>query len=103
VTNFTNYGKKKTRPRGSGAVPALNIFARPDGTIPTFSRLRVISAPPLEFSYRAAAIALDHQRRRAEHAEQFDRRQPEHIALAGLLGLGRFAANEIDHRVVQMA
>jgi hypothetical protein len=101
VTNFTNYGKKKTRPRGWGSVPALNIRARPDGTIPTFSRLRV-SAPPLEFSYRAAAIALDHQRRRAEHAEQIDRRQPEHIALAGLLGLGRFAANEIDHRVVQM-
>jgi hypothetical protein len=51
----------------------------------------------------AAAIVLDHERRRLDHAEQFDRRQPEHIALAGLLGLGRFAAHEIDHRVVQMA
>ena len=36
------------------------------------------------------------------HAEQFDRRQPEHIVSAGILGLGRFAASEIDHRVVTL-
>jgi uncharacterized protein (DUF362 family) len=50
----------------------------------------------------AMAITLDHQRRHAMHAEQFDRRQPEHIALAGLLGLGRFAAHEIEHRVINV-
>jgi uncharacterized protein (DUF362 family) len=50
----------------------------------------------------AAAIVLDHERRLALHAEQFDRRQPEHVISAGLLGLGRFAANEIDHRVVTL-
>jgi hypothetical protein len=64
---------------------------------------RLAALAALGTPHGAAAIALDHERRRAEHAEQFDRRQPEHIALAGLLGLGRFAANEIDHRVVQMA
>jgi uncharacterized protein (DUF362 family) len=51
----------------------------------------------------AMAVLLDYERRRAAHVEGFDRRQPEHIALAGLLGLGRFPAHEIDHRVVQVA
>jgi hypothetical protein len=31
--------------------------------------------------------------------EVFDRRQPEHIILSGLIGLGCFNASEIDHRV----
>src|SRR5438445_65999 len=31
--------------------------------------------------------------------EVFDRRQPEHIILASLIGLGKFNADEIDHRV----
>jgi hypothetical protein len=31
------------------------------------------------------------------------RRQPEHIILAGLLGLGRFDARAIEHRVVRIA
>jgi hypothetical protein len=65
---------------------------------PRQAALAALGTPP-----GAVAIALDHTRRRAAHAEQFDRRQPEHIALAGLLGLGRFAANEIDHRVLRMA
>lgn len=64
---------------------------------PRLAALAALSTPQA-----AAAIVLDHQRRRAVHAEQFDRRQPEHIALAGLLGLGRFAAHEIDHRVVAL-
>src|SRR5262245_23329608 len=33
---------------------------------------------------------------------EFDRRQPEHIMLAGLIGLGRFDAREIDHRVIEL-
>lgn len=36
-------------------------------------------------------------------SEAFDRRTPEHIMLAGLLGLGRFHANEIDHRTSTMS
>ncbi len=34
--------------------------------------------------------------------EPFDRRQPEHIVLAGILGLGKFGAHEIDHRVFRI-
>ncbi len=41
----------------------------------------------------------EHQRRLARHqGEPFDRRQPEHILLAGLLGLGKWQASDIDHR-----
>jgi hypothetical protein len=64
---------------------------------PRLAALAALSTPQA-----AGAIVLDHERRRAVHAEQFDRRQPEHIALAGLLGLGRFPAHEIDHRVVTL-
>ncbi len=35
-------------------------------------------------------------------SEAFDRRQPEHVILAGLLGLGTFDARLIDHRYIQM-
>jgi len=45
--------------------------------LPRWPRWALRRAPP-----RLGSIT---QRRRAEHAEQFDRRQPEHIALAGLL------------------
>ena len=33
-------------------------------------------------------------------AEPFDRRQPEHIILAGALGLGRFDPHLLAHRVI---
>ena len=39
-----------------------------------------------------------HDRPDGRNSEVFDRRQPEHIVLAGLNGLGRFNANEIDYR-----
>jgi uncharacterized protein (DUF362 family) len=50
----------------------------------------------------AAALALArHQERLGHlHGGEFDRRQPEHIFLAGLLGLGRWDAREIEHRAV---
>lgn len=49
----------------------------------------------------AAALAWRHQQQRRRFAgEPFDRRQPEHVALAGLLGLGRFAPSDIEHRQV---
>jgi hypothetical protein len=50
----------------------------------------------------AALAAHEHQRIPQPQGGEFDRRQPEHIILAGLLGLGRFNANEIDHRVVRV-
>jgi uncharacterized protein (DUF362 family) len=34
--------------------------------------------------------------------EQFDRRQPEHIYLAGTIGMGRFDASEIEHRKIAL-
>jgi hypothetical protein len=64
---------------------------------------RLAALAALGTPHGAAAILLDHEHRHARHTGEFDRRQPEHIMLAGLLGLGRFAANEIDHRVVQVA
>jgi hypothetical protein len=49
----------------------------------------------------AAAQAFTEQLRAGEpHGGEFDRRQPEHIVLAGLMGLGKFPANEIEHRLV---
>lgn len=51
--------------------------------------------------YTAAALMLDQQRLQSAISEPFDRRQPEHVALAGMLGLGRFDAREIDHRLVR--
>jgi hypothetical protein len=48
------------------------------------------------------AIVAEQQRRARLVSEPFDRRQPEHVALAGLLGLGVFDANRIEHRLVEL-
>lgn len=67
---------------------------------------QVRMAPPeavaaLSTPLAAAALTWQaHQRRRRFSGEPFDRRQPEHVALAGLLGLGRFDPAEIEHRQV---
>jgi hypothetical protein len=37
------------------------------------------------------------------HAEAFDMRQPQHIDLAGALGLGVYDRARIQHRRIQMA
>jgi len=37
-----------------------------------------------------------------QNLEQFDRRQPEHIILAGTIGLGVFDARQIEHRVIKL-
>jgi hypothetical protein len=37
-----------------------------------------------------------------QNLEQFDRRQPEHIILAGTIGLGVFDAGQIEHRVIKL-
>ncbi|GEM_PF-187499 len=50
----------------------------------------------------AAALA-EHRRQVGFVNEPFDRRQPEHVALAGLLGLGVFDAERIEHRMMAMA
>jgi uncharacterized protein (DUF362 family) len=38
-----------------------------------------------------------------QSAEQFDRRQPEHIILAGTIGLGVFDPEKIEHRRIEMS
>jgi hypothetical protein len=48
----------------------------------------------------ALAAAAQQDRHPEWHREQFDRRQPEHILLAGLLGLGIYDARRIEHRTV---
>jgi uncharacterized protein (DUF362 family) len=50
-----------------------------------------------------AAYNLSAARLEAGRAtESFDRRQPEHIILSGLVGLGIFDANRIDHRKITL-
>jgi hypothetical protein len=51
----------------------------------------------------AAAILAEHQARVGRISEPFDRRQPEHIALAGLLGLGTFGGERFEHRRLREA
>ncbi len=64
---------------------------------PSLAALAALTPP-----YGTAALALEQQRLGNIVSEPFDRRQPEHVALAGLLGLGRFDARDIDHRVVRL-
>ncbi len=52
--------------------------------------------------FAQAAALTEHQRLNGAISEPFDRRQPEHVALAGLVGLGVFDAGRIEHRVEQI-
>jgi hypothetical protein len=66
---------------------------------PRLALLAALNGHPLG----TAGTVLGSETRRSQLSEPFDRRQPEHIALAGLMGLGRFNAYEIDHRVHRLA
>jgi uncharacterized protein (DUF362 family) len=46
----------------------------------------------------AALLAAAHNRQGGRGSETFNLRQPEHVLLAGALGLGKFPAEEIDHQ-----
>ncbi len=72
---------------------------RPSVQIPPAQAAAILAAPP----FVSAAMLREHQRIRTFANEPFDRRQPEHVALAGMLGLGRFNATEIDHRVIRLS
>ncbi len=51
----------------------------------------------------ALRSALEHLRAREGRAsEVFDRRQPEHVLLAGFLGLGEWQPEHIEHRLIEM-
>jgi hypothetical protein len=67
------------------------------GWSPNLAALAAMTPP-----FTAAAIELEQQRLASHLSEPFDRRQPEHVALAGMLGLGVFEGRDIDHRVVQL-
>jgi hypothetical protein len=47
---------------------------------------------------RGLALSQQQQRMARLAGEPFDRRQPEHVLLAGLLGLGKWQRGEIEHR-----
>ncbi len=59
---------------------------------------------PLALDLPAAVRSvMEHMRAvNARATESFDRRQPEHVLLAGMLGLGEWRRERIDHRVVNM-
>jgi hypothetical protein len=85
-----------------------------EGWLPVARMTRFEGPSPHTLSPRLAALAAmatpeagllaaqEHLHIPDGRASEFDRRQPEHIILAGLLGLGRFDAREIDHRVLRM-
>lgn len=82
-----------------------------EGWRPVAHMSMLSQAPHRTFSPRLAALALatpeaaaaallEHQRRMQQgNQEDFDRRQPEHVILAGTMGLGVWNAEEIEHRV----
>ncbi len=62
-------------------------------------RLQELAArSPAEVLALAATLAVP----AGQETEQFDRRQPEHVILAGTAGLGVFDAGHIEHRVVRL-
>jgi uncharacterized protein (DUF362 family) len=84
-----------------------------EGWLPVSHQGALQGVPGVTLSPRLAALAAmtpeaaalaagEHLRRHPPgvHQEQFDRRQPEHIFLAGLLGLGIHDARGIEHRTV---
>lgn len=63
------------------------------------ARLAALATTGLPQSLASAAVGQHAPG--IQDSEQFDRRQPEHIALAGLHGLGVFDADRIEHRVIR--
>lgn len=68
------------------------------GLSPRLAALAAMGSP------EAGLLSLDKHHRRPDgrRSEVFDRRQPEHVILAGTLGLGKFNAAEIDYRTVRV-
>ena len=47
-------------------------------------------------------MALSKTRQVMDETESFDRRQPEHVILASMIGLGVFDAHRIEHRRIEL-
>jgi hypothetical protein len=86
-----------------------------EGWVPVAHAGLVQAAPAVTLSPRLAALATlgvpeaaalaaaeHHRRHPRPPREQFDIRQPEHVLLAGLLGLGEWDGRRIDHRTIRV-
>lgn len=83
--------------RGWAPVGHMGLVQRGESVRMSADRTSLATADPL----LAAALVAEHFKTRPQIVEPFDRRQPEHIALAGMIGLGLFPANAIEHRVIR--
>ena len=70
---------------------------------PTAQLSRQLAALAAASAPQAATLAYSGQLLESARAtEVFDRRQPEHIILAGMIGMGVFDADRIDHRRIDL-
>lgn len=78
------------------------------GTVLNYAPAEMLSARLAMFAAATPAEALGLSAAglkagpRATPLEQLDRRQPEHVILAGTLGMGTFDARQIEHRTVRV-
>jgi hypothetical protein len=79
------------------------------GSVLSYAPVEMLSARLAMFAARtpAEATALSAASLkagpRATPLEQLDRRQPEHVILAGTLGMGVFDSRQIDHRTIKLS
>jgi hypothetical protein len=74
------------------------VYHRP--AEPTAARLSAVA--PLHVLGAAASAVVGENYPGNQETEPMDRRQPEHILLAGTLGMGVFDAHGIDHRRIRL-
>jgi hypothetical protein len=85
-----------------------------EGWLPVAKMGLLQNVPGMALSARLSALAASNATQRValeaarklveagRETEIFDRRQPEHIILASMIGLGVFDAHDINHRVVNL-
>ena len=85
-----------------------------EGWLPVAKMGLLQNVPGMALSARLSVLAAGNATQRAaleaarklveggRETEIFDRRQPEHIILASMIGLGVFNAHDINHRVVDL-
>ncbi|MBX9679590.1 MAG: DUF362 domain-containing protein [Gemmataceae bacterium] len=83
--------------RGWAPVAQMGMIQRGESVMLSAERTAMAVSNPMA----AASLVAEHLRTRPAISEPFDRRQPEHIALAGMVGLGHFPATSIERRVVR--
>jgi uncharacterized protein (DUF362 family) len=89
----------KRAQEGWAPVAQMGTFNTRPGVAVSTRLAALAAATPSE----AAALAVAGQNREAGRASEFlERRQPEHIILAGTIGLGTFDADRIHHRRIDL-